>query len=178
MKVNGEVQKVFTKVNEKTKTKFYSICVSMDGKDQWVGCGMTKPNIVEGDTVTFTAVQDGKYWKVNAADIKKVTSAPVETSGGAANWGFNSPERQKSIVAQSAINMSLEFLGLALANGALTLGTGKASAKYELLEEALVKKAQEFYKMAMNPSVFFDDTVDEEDEDAGVDDDDFVPIPE
>jgi hypothetical protein len=159
MKIKGEVKKVFDR--KRNGRTFYSICVADKNEgDHWTSCGLDKPTCREGDVVEFTAEPDGKYFKVEASDVKVVGggAAPKSSSGGGGG-GWNDPARQKSIVAQSSLKMAIDFVGMALANGALVLGTAKAKAadKYDILSGAVLEKAGEFYDIALNPDGQFDD---------------------
>jgi hypothetical protein len=158
MKVKGELKKVFTR--EVRGTTYYSVCVGgadSDGSDLWASCNKNKPSCAEGDTVEFDAIKDGKYWQVEAADIKVASKGgptPVASKGG-----WNDPDRQKSIVAQSSIKMAMEFIDLALRNEALVLATKSASVpkKFDALNAVLAEKAKEFYFTALDPDTFFGD---------------------
>jgi len=176
MKVQAEVKQVFTR-DVKGKT-YYSVCFGGadpdDGSDLWASCGMTKPSCNKGDNVTADVQKDGKWWKVNAGDIKiDSTGGPKAVAGKGGGGGWNDPQRQKSIVAQSALKMSMEFIGLALEAGALALGAGKAPKKWEILNDAVAEKAKEFYFVALDPDEFFGDPEEVDD-----DDDDFSPVPD
>lgn len=173
MKVNGELKKIFTR-DVKGK-KGISVCVEHDGEDLWVSCGFdAKIPAEEGDIVEFTAIKDKKWWKVDPADIKVVKSNPPKVKSGG---GYNSPERQASIVAQGALTRAIEFLTLAFDTDSLVLGTAKATPakKYPILEEMVMKKAAEFFDIGMNPDKYFNDEEDDEDDE---DDDDFDPVGE
>jgi hypothetical protein len=173
MKVNGQVKKTFTR-NVKG-TEYYSLCIGSaaeDGSDLWVSFGRDRPSCEENDVVTFDAQKDGKYWQGKANDVKKTTSGgPTAVGGG----GYNNPDRQKSIVAQSALKMSMDFINMALANEALSLGTktAKAPARWDALSAAVAEKAKEFYFVALDPDSFFGEEPEGED-----DDEEFNPVGE
>ena len=176
MKVRGEVKKVFSR--DVKGTKYYSVCVGgadEDGSDLWASCGRVRPDCDENDTVSFEAEKDGKYWKVDPANIKKeARGGPTKTSGGGGGW--NDPNRQKSIVAQSSINMATNFITAALANDALSLGTAKAKPadKWEALNAVLQEKAREFYFIALDPDKFFGEAPEDEEEE----EEEFNPVGE
>ena len=173
MKISGEVKQVFTR--EAKGNTYFSVCIGGadpdDGSDLWASCGRVKPDCVKGDMISTDVVKDGKYWKVNPADIK--VEAKGSPTAVASKGGWNDPNRQKSIVAQSSLKMSMEFIGLALESGALSLGSGKAPKKWEILTDAVAEKAREFYFVALNPDDFFGE---EEAEEEG--EDDFNPVPD
>ena len=170
MKVNGVIKKVYTR--EHKGNTYYSICVDVDGDETWFSCGRDKPKQSEGDTVSFVGEKDGKYWKVDVSEIKKESTGSGAKAVGGGGW--NDPERQKSIVAQSCIKMAIDWLSLALESESLVLATpaAKAPKKYEALELVFAEKAREFYGIATNPDGFFDVEAAEDD------DDDFSPIPD
>ena len=172
MKVTGQVKKAFTR--EVKGNKYFSLCIggqAEDGSDLWVSFGRDRPNAEENDIVEFDAEKDGKYWQGKANDVKKVTTGgPSAVKGG----GYNSPDRQKSICAQSALKMSMDFISMALDNETLSLGakTAKAPAKWEVLSGAIAEKAKEFYFVALDPDSFFGEEPDEDE------DDEFNPVGE
>jgi hypothetical protein len=174
MKVKGTCKKVYTR--DVRGTTYYSVCVGgadSDGSDLWASCGKVKPSCSENDEISFTAIKDGKYWKVDPADIT------VHEGGGptkvASKGGWNDPTRQKSIVAQSAFKYALDFVATAMENDALVLGskTAKAPKKFEVLEQVIADKAREFYWIGLNPDEFFGEEPEGED-----DEDEFNPVGE
>lgn len=180
MKVKGSVSKVFTR--ERNGKTFYSVCIAGaadDGSDLWASCGVAKPKVAEGDVIEADIQKDKKWWKVDAADIKIVAQPKAPAGGGGSAGGWNDPNRQKSIVAQSSLKMAMDFVKLAMDSGGLVLGTAKAKAPdiFEALEAAIKVKANEFYNISLNPDAFFEEVSDEEDDEDG-DDDDFNPIPD
>ena len=170
MKVTGQVKKCFTR--EVKGNKYFSLCIgdaNPDGGDLWVSFGRDRPSVEENDTVEFDAEKDGKYWQGKAGDVKKVSTGSPKAV--ASKGGYNDPNRQKSIVAQSSLKMAMDFIGLALANEALSLGTKKAG-KWEVLSGAVAEKAKEFYFVALDPDSFFGEEPDEDE------DDEFNPVGE
>lgn len=172
MNIKGEVKKVFER-NAKTGT-FFSICVADEnsGEDVWTGTGKGKPKCREGDIVEFESTRDGKYFSVDADDVKVVGggATPRAASGGG---GWNDPSRQKSIVAQSSMKMAIDFVNMALVHGALSLGTAKAPVKFDILGGAVLEKAGEFFAIAMSP----DDHFGEDDNNPNPEDDgDYKPV--
>jgi hypothetical protein len=174
MKVNGIVKKVFDR--EHKGTTYWSLCVDVDGTDEWHGFGTNKPRCAERDTVSFTSEKEGKYWQADSGSLK-VAEQGKSTAPASGGGGWNDPNRQASIVGQSCTKMAVDFLSLALANGALTLGTEKATApkKWAALNAALDEVSRSFYARCTNPLEFFGDEATAEDDD---DDDGFNPVGE
>jgi hypothetical protein len=174
MKVTGPVKKAFTRTVK--GNDYFSLCVGSaaeDGSDLWVSFGRTRPAAEENDIVEFEAEKDGKYWQGKAADVKKVSSGGPTAVAGKGGGGWNDPNRQKSIVAQSAFKMSMDFVSIALQNGALSLGTktAKAPDMWEALSGAVAEKAKEFYFVSLDPDTFFGEEPEDEDEE-----DEFNPV--
>jgi hypothetical protein len=167
MKVNAVVKKTFTRTVK--GNDYFSLCMGSaaeDGSDLWVSFGRSRPNCEENDVVEFDAEKDGKYWQGKAGDVKKVAQgSPTAVAG---KGGYNNPDRQKSIVAQSAYKMAMDFVGMALASESLSLGAkaAKAPAKWEVLNAAVAEKAKELYFIALDPDSFFGEEPEGEDEDA------------
>lgn len=176
MKVNGTVKKTFTRTVK--GTDYFSLCIGSageDGNDLWVSFGRERPVCEENDVVEFDAEKDGKYWQGKAKDVRKVSTGGPSEVAGKGGGGWSGPDRQKSIVAQSAFKMSMDFVNMALQNGALSLGTktAKAPDMWEALSGAVAEKAKEFYWVSLDPDSFFGEEPEGEDEE-----DEFNPVGE
>lgn len=168
MKVSGKCTKVY---NREVKGRtYYSVCIEGgddDGSDLWASCGATKPRCSEGDHVTLIAEKDGKYWKTDAKAIEVTSAKPAKASGGGGGTGWNDPNRQKSIVAQSAFKTAIEFVSLALEAEALPLGAknAKAATRFDILTKAVDEKASELYWAFLEPDSMYGEEKPDDEED-------------
>ena len=117
--ITGVVRKVYEK-QIPGKATMYSLIVgdSMDkgGDGEFYGTGSTKPDVNEGDRVSFTASQNGRFWNADVKSIKveeagAAKPAPAAQRKGAysggGNWG---PEKEASIIMQSSSKTAAELV--------------------------------------------------------------------
>lgn len=135
-KIKGVVRKIYDRVHK--GVKYYNIAVDIGEKDDvWYSMGANEPEFEEGVTVEFNAYQKGKYWNVKGPVTVVAKSTPAASSGGG---GWNSPERQASIIAQSSFDKAIRIVELALDNEAFSLGS-KPAARFDLLLEQITETA-------------------------------------
>lgn len=111
---------------------------SISVNDVWYGGMWDKPACNEGDTVTFTASQNGNYWNVAKNSLSVVEASAGASTSTAASGGRTAPpnQTQTKIEWQAARNSALTLVNIALTHGSLTLPT-KAAQRYDALLAAV-----------------------------------------
>ena len=169
--VTGTVEKVWEKNTNKGKA--YSLIINTgDGDDTWVSVGFDKPSVSEGTRVslnTKSRESNGKTYYNLEGDIKVLGEAAQAARSTAGTGGA----RQESIVVQSSLKSAVELVGIALANGALSVGSGNASKKYATLMSIVMETTRDLANIALNPVEFLNEGKEESEDE---DDEDWSPM--
>jgi hypothetical protein len=178
-KVTGVVSKIFERDTKFGKS--YRLAIDTGkGDDEWFGHGFKAPACEEGQTIEFTTksrtAKNGQvYVDVDGSvTVVQAARAVAQNTGGASPAFIAGGDRQASIVVQSSLKSAIETVGIALNNGALTLGSGKAAAKWDTLRGAIDELTREYAQMALEPSTFL--SAEELDEDEDLADEDWNPV--
>lgn len=125
-----------------TKTGAMMYTLIVDGTRY--GCGNKPPAAKAGDTVSFTATQNGNFQNVDVRTLVVQASAaavglakPVATAGG--------DYKQDVISRQSSYNTAIAFIQAVVAAGAIPGTTAKTTPaeKYDILTALVDEKAAE-----------------------------------
>lgn len=142
IRVEGEVFKVYSK-DFRGKTNY---TIKIDNDPIWYRCGTSRyAGVAEsGNKITFEAEMnpDGSSATVKTAPTLVVPAPPTAAAPVAAAGGG---DRQSSISYQSSRKDALQFLELALTNGAIVLPAAKAK-KLGALEAALDRYTAQFFE--------------------------------
>jgi hypothetical protein len=134
-----------------TKTGAMMYAMVVDGNRY--GVGNKPPAAKPGDTVSFTATQNGNFLN---ADVKTLTvvanaAAAVASAGGLSKpVGTASGDYKQDVISrQAAYNTAIAFVQLAVDAGAIPGVGPKTSAveKYSLLEAMVDQKAEELLQI-------------------------------
>jgi hypothetical protein len=131
-----------------TKTGAMMYTMIVDGNRY--GCGNKPPSAKAGDTVSFTATQNGNFLNADTRTLSVVANAAaaVQQVGGLAKPAATAggDYKQDVISRQSSYNTAIAFVAAVVAAGALPGTTAKTTPaeKYALLEALVDEKAAEF----------------------------------
>lgn len=79
--------------------------------DSWLGCGFKEPTFKEGDYISFTITQNGKWKNLDQESVKQLPPPANKGPTTQANSRFiSNDDRQRSIVYQSSRTAALEVL--------------------------------------------------------------------
>ena len=112
------------------------------------GLGKFKPKgIAQGDYVSFTAEQKGKYWNVKSGSLSKLDKPAAVEAPKASGNSYNSFDNRQTIISkQAALNTSLTFVKLLQDAGALPMPAKVAKDKQaDLIEQIVMEYAGKFY---------------------------------
>lgn len=125
---------------------------------EWYGLGWDAPTFGEGDTIQFDYERNGKYKNVVKGTVQVISQgeAPKQTSKPKSSGTMTRDEywaekaegdklTQREIRMQASRNAAIEFMKLALEQGALPLGNKKAADKEEVLLEYLKLYTRQFF---------------------------------
>lgn len=113
----------------------YSICVgpaANNDNDTWYRLGFEKPKVNEGSVVKFDYEEDARGNKKVVGDIlvdKTATEAVAKQTSkprGGGGGGYNDPERQASIIRQSATKDGISIVNMMLEHGVVEIPKKKA----------------------------------------------------
>lgn len=145
MIITGVVEKIYA--NQTKVGTTYKIVV--DG--QGYGLYKTKPPCSEGDYITFVAEQKGDFWNANPNTIKKAEGDPAKPVAAVqASYATKQDDRQDSIIYQSSRKDALHFLEVAVAAGAVDLGSKTGGKKIEALQVFVDKQTQRYFEDVKN----------------------------
>lgn len=121
--VNGTVQKI----QERPAGSGVAYNINVNG--QWYGHGFAKPKFSEGDNISFTYTQNGRFMNIDVRSIQisAGASAPAK-GGGGKSGGYQSP--QLAIQYQASRNSAIALVDILLKSAAVPLPTKKAD-QYE-----------------------------------------------
>lgn len=173
MDFKGFVARLIAKdvVSKRTGKKLtaYSFKVEQDNGveyDQWFDFGFDQPPFNEGDYISFSAEQNGKFWNYTkgsgtlvknppARYVAKPADKPVSgptvhgPTGGEPTVQVAGSDRQSQIVAQHSQEIALRRLAIFLDNDALPMSEAKTKAgtakRFEELTAMLHKFEVEAY---------------------------------
>lgn len=133
--VTGEVARIFSNDSGTFNVKM--------SDDEMYGFFKTKPNFKEGDTVTFSYSQRGKYRNADPKTVV-VVAAPAAGQSATSSAGLSN---QDIIRYQAARNSALTFLQLAAQTDAVKL-PAKQAEKYDALMGLVHEVTDRFYQEA------------------------------
>lgn len=152
MEFKGFVSKLLEKnvTSKKTNKQFVAYSVKIEQEngveyDQWFDFGFDRPPFNEGDYITFSAGQQGKYWSYAkgtgrvvknppARNTAKPTSEPVSgptvhgPAGGEPAAQAAGTDRQSQIVAQHSQEVAIRRLAVFLEYEALPMTEAKTKS--------------------------------------------------
>lgn len=112
-------------------------------------CGFDAPPCKDGDYIKLDATPKGDNWEVVKGSIKvsknppAKPAAPAQEKSAGKSEGYNSPDRQNSIVYQSSRKDAVETVALLLEHGALKLVKADtkagAASRFDLITAAIDK---------------------------------------
>lgn len=110
------------------------------------GFGGYAPKCSVGDSVSFDATANGKYWNAESKTLEILGKATPATIAQAARSDANDP-RQKTIARQSALNSAIAFINICASLEAIPglTKTMKTEDRYQLLDALVMEKVAEYY---------------------------------
>lgn len=115
--------------------------INVDGT--WYGFGFEQPDFAQGDEIEFDTIQRGQYTNVDPKSVKKLGSAPAQSSNSGSTGGNGmtkgdywdrkeeaDKDRQRVIQYQASRNAAIETLGVLVSNGLVQVPTKNAD-KYD-----------------------------------------------
>ena len=116
----------------------------------------TNPPCNEGDSVSFSAKENGDFWNADPKSLKLITAGsskptPVTAPPTAKSAWVPDKDRQDSIIYQSARKDALEFLKILNVKDMIDLGKSKSKGgMIESMEIYLDKYTQRFFEDTKN----------------------------
>lgn len=116
--------------------------------DVWYGHGFTSPAFSEGDNISFSFTENGKFKNVDDSTVvvsEAKTTAPTRGAGSAPPPSNSYDDRQLAITYQAARKDALQIVEMALTHDVLSLGAKKAE-KLGILEDLVHKMTMQFFE--------------------------------
>lgn len=113
---------------------------------QWYGAGLFKPDIQEGDYVSFDYVVSGNFKNIERGTLKK-GKVPEGSAAKAVNSAMsNFDTRQDAISRQAASNTAIAWVTFLASNGAIQLPARSKGAAQEGWDTILAEYERRFYE--------------------------------